>query len=696
MNDLSSRPLNFKLSDPNLVSNLVQTLSALMGEVTKTKKKLQGTAIIAAKALAATVPTGFIGAYSATVSYVPGNQVTYNGSYYINLIASFGNLPTNTTYWQLVSAANPSVFLGAYNSGTAYVVGNQVTYSGSYYVNILASTAHAPTNATYWQLVSAANTVVFLGAYNSGTAYVPGNQVTSGGSYYINILTSYNHAPTNATYCQLVGGANTVVFLGVYNASTAYVQGNQVTFNGLFFECISATTGNAPTNVAYWVQVTSTLTNGGGSNIVNSLVSTTSVIASDPQTGNAFTVPGWIVGQIWSSGSEFAVFIPSTGSANQGYEIVFDMSSGSHPGSIVAASSLSGGTGFTAAGLTYYAATNPATVTGWWNIEIYIGASGYMAVWINNNLACDCTDTTYTPNTTALQYGILSGGTVCKIAPAPNASGVGSSGLNPQGSVATVSDYALSYTSTTTTITWSWTLFYIYCPDGSTYTCAASTGSATTHAGSLGTLSGTTPLEWTSLLATHTYYFTPYVTLHSDGTATMNILCTGASAPTLPQMVQVASGDGNVTCSSSVYVTAATPTSGGGGGIGGGGGAFCFSPNTRVKTLRGDVAFRDLLIGDMILTARGTWKPIDKVTTAPWKGPMLDMGDGELSTYRHHVLNEDKWVSMVTLHRFPTVEYEGTIHNLHITVEDDGSQPDTEHSYTLANGLKVHNNLPTN
>ena len=47
---------------------------------------------------------------------------------------------------------------GAYNSSTAYVVDDVVSSSGSSYICILASTGNAPTNTTYWQQMSAAGT----------------------------------------------------------------------------------------------------------------------------------------------------------------------------------------------------------------------------------------------------------------------------------------------------------------------------------------------------------------------------------------------------------------------------------------------------------------------------------------------------------------------------------------------------------
>ena len=47
---------------------------------------------------------------------------------------------------------------GAYNASTAYVVDDVVSSSGSSYICILASTGNAPTNTTYWQQMSAAGT----------------------------------------------------------------------------------------------------------------------------------------------------------------------------------------------------------------------------------------------------------------------------------------------------------------------------------------------------------------------------------------------------------------------------------------------------------------------------------------------------------------------------------------------------------
>jgi len=46
------------------------------------------------------------------------------------------------------------VFQGAYNASTAYVVDDIVTFDGESFINILASTGNATSNATYWTLIA--------------------------------------------------------------------------------------------------------------------------------------------------------------------------------------------------------------------------------------------------------------------------------------------------------------------------------------------------------------------------------------------------------------------------------------------------------------------------------------------------------------------------------------------------------------
>lgn len=44
------------------------------------------------------------GAYSGATAYAIGDSVSYNGSSYVALAATTGNLPTTTAFWQLLAS----------------------------------------------------------------------------------------------------------------------------------------------------------------------------------------------------------------------------------------------------------------------------------------------------------------------------------------------------------------------------------------------------------------------------------------------------------------------------------------------------------------------------------------------------------------------------------------------------------------
>ncbi|OPH61709.1 hypothetical protein BC351_00255 [Paenibacillus ferrarius] len=69
-----------------------------------------------------------IEAYNNTKSYVPLNKVTYNGSTYQCIVATTGNVPTNTTYWLMIAAAGAN---GAGTVATIVSTNNDVVVGGT-------------------------------------------------------------------------------------------------------------------------------------------------------------------------------------------------------------------------------------------------------------------------------------------------------------------------------------------------------------------------------------------------------------------------------------------------------------------------------------------------------------------------------------------------------------------------------------
>jgi hypothetical protein len=202
--------------------------------------------------IASLTATSFQGAWSNLVSYSQGASVDYSGSIYISLInGNLNNTPSSSpTDWQAAGGSNSSVFLGAWSSLTNYVIGNQVTFGtpSSYYIALSSSTNLQPnTHPANWQLISTTNTDLYEGAYNAGTAYVPGNFVSfTDGNFYVCISNTTGNAPspTGSSFWTLLGSS--AVLLGAYNAGTAYKAGMQVTSGGGVFTALQATTGNAP------------------------------------------------------------------------------------------------------------------------------------------------------------------------------------------------------------------------------------------------------------------------------------------------------------------------------------------------------------------------------------------------------------------------------------------------------------------
>jgi hypothetical protein len=113
----------------NLATNFTATATTLSPGASATASYNSGTYTLtlgiptgatgSTGATGATGPVGmnWLGAYNAGTSYVVDDAVSYNGSSYICKLASTGNLPTNTTYWDVIAEK------GASGSGAGDVVG---------------------------------------------------------------------------------------------------------------------------------------------------------------------------------------------------------------------------------------------------------------------------------------------------------------------------------------------------------------------------------------------------------------------------------------------------------------------------------------------------------------------------------------------------------------------------------------------
>ena len=76
------------------------------------------------------------GAYSGATAYVADDVVSYNGSSYICILASTNNLPTNTTYWNLMAQTGTDI-----TSLAGLAQGDVLYYNGTSWVRLGAGTS---------------------------------------------------------------------------------------------------------------------------------------------------------------------------------------------------------------------------------------------------------------------------------------------------------------------------------------------------------------------------------------------------------------------------------------------------------------------------------------------------------------------------------------------------------------------------
>jgi len=126
---------------------------------------------------------------------------------------------------------------------------------------------------------------------------------------------------------------------------------------------------------------------------------------------------------------------------------------------------------------------------------------------------------------------------------------------------------------------------------------------------------------------------------------------------------------------------------------GGGGGRYCFSGETEIIGEHGLIAFRDVRVGDVILTGAGTLRPVAELHRHEYDGNLVTI-DGGLVTESHELLSLSEWrpASQLFAGRTP---FRGDVFNLTVETSeplDLRHSPRTERSYVLAvSGMIAHN-----
>ena len=172
------------------------------------------------------------GAYNSSTPYVVDDVVSSSGSSYICILASTGNAPTNTTYWQQMSAAGANGTNGTDLTTTLTTQGDIVYRDASGLARLPAGSANqvlqsGGTGANpSWGTVSSDMVKISTGALGSGTAnWSIDGHFSSTYKHYkflITELTTANNGATIFGRMNTGGSANNTNSIYSYSMNTHY------------------------------------------------------------------------------------------------------------------------------------------------------------------------------------------------------------------------------------------------------------------------------------------------------------------------------------------------------------------------------------------------------------------------------------------------------------------------------------------
>lgn len=166
------------------------------------------------------------GAYNGATAYVADDVVSYNGSSYICILASTGNLPTNTTYWNQMSSAGTNGTNGTDLTTTLTTQGDIVYRDASGLQRLGAGTsgqflktngaganpAWATVNSGLVQTVVESYRTGFTQSFANGTSFIALNNGTTDLQVQITPTSASNKI---IVWCQLG-------YFSPHNASVGY------------------------------------------------------------------------------------------------------------------------------------------------------------------------------------------------------------------------------------------------------------------------------------------------------------------------------------------------------------------------------------------------------------------------------------------------------------------------------------------
>lgn len=161
------------------------------------------------------------GAYNASTTYGIGDSVSYNNSSYVCILPTTGNLPTDTTYWQLLASASTTrLGVTARNqSGSTITKGSVVYFSGASGNLPLLTLAQANSEAASTKTIGLAlvdiinnsnGEIIILGTAESldTSSFVDGDQLWLSAATAGALTTTKPTQPNHAVFIGIVSRAH--------------------------------------------------------------------------------------------------------------------------------------------------------------------------------------------------------------------------------------------------------------------------------------------------------------------------------------------------------------------------------------------------------------------------------------------------------------------------------------------------------
>mgnify|MGYP001159859929 FL=1 len=173
----------------------------------------------------------FEDSWSGTVTYQPGDFVTYGGYSYVSKTNNVGqgHPSTNTTDWSLFTTGfKHAQDWGDDSSSEEYRVGDVVRLGGFTYLCILDHTGQRPPNNTYWELLNEG--FKWKNTWASATLYDKGDSIKYGVNSYVCILAHTSDTPKRPD--NDVSGVYWNLLVAGAEAGNLTTQGDLVYYSG--------------------------------------------------------------------------------------------------------------------------------------------------------------------------------------------------------------------------------------------------------------------------------------------------------------------------------------------------------------------------------------------------------------------------------------------------------------------------------